>query len=93
MNEVDQKQQYEDFEEMFQTAGWKELMKLSNEMHKNIMDSAVNAAPSNDQWQFLRGQVTQLETLIQFEPYIVNTMVQMDAEANSDEYEVSDLEA
>jgi hypothetical protein len=86
------RKEFEQYEEMFQTDAWMKLIENATEQHKIIMESAVRAAPTNDQWQFLRGQITQLEQLLGFESYVVNTL-QYDDEGNADDLTVSDLEA
>jgi len=72
------RQEFEQYEEMFQTDGWKKLIENATDQHKGIMGSAVMAAPTNDQWQFLRGQVSQLDQLLGFEGYVTQTLRQMD---------------
>lgn len=87
------RKEFEEYEEMFQSNGWKKLHENATNQHKGIMDSAVAAAVSNDQWQFLRGQVTQLEQLLGFESYVVQTLAQMDeARDNPDASELNTLE-
>ena len=68
----------EQYEEMFQTEGWKNLIKTGTIQHENIMGCAVAAAQTNDQWQFLRGQITQLDQLLGFEGYVIQTLKQLD---------------
>jgi len=78
------RKEFEQYEEMFGTDGWKKLMENAEDQHKNIMASAVAAAPTNDQWQFLRGQVTQLDQLLGFETYVTLTLAQLDDASTSD---------
>ena len=88
------RKEFEEYEEMFQSTGWKKLVENATNQHKNIMDSSVHAAPTNDQWQFLRGQVTQLEQMLGFESYVTQSLRQLDEiRDNPDASELNTLES
>ena len=86
----EQMKEHDDYVEMFATEGWRFLMKSMEELRGDIMDGSISGAPSNDQWQFLRGQVSQLISVIGFEQYI--TTAYAAALEEEGELEVSDLE-
>lgn len=89
----EQQKEFDDYSEMFGTEGWRTLIKGTTQMKQDIMDSSVAAAQTNDQWQFLRGQVSQLNAILGFENYIAAAQAASDEEDNPEDMEVSDLEA
>lgn len=63
-------QEFNTYSDMFATDGWKLFIKSVEELEDGLTKSAVNAAPANDQWQYLRGQLNQLRSIIGYENYI-----------------------
>lgn len=58
---------FENLFDMFSTPGWKEFIKQAGELHEALTKGAVDNAIDNDQWQYLRGQLGQLRSIINYE--------------------------
>lgn len=66
----EQTKEYEEYCDMFATAGWKRYIEGMTE-HKEI---TLNAAPDNaivnDTWQYCRGMLSHMQSVIGFENYV-----------------------
>ena len=67
--EREDEKRYEALFEMFKTEGWKHFMKDITEFEEAVSSSTVDNAVTNDQWQYARGQIHQLRSIIGFENY------------------------
>jgi hypothetical protein len=65
-----EQREYEDLVDMFQTPGWKYFMKGTTELEDAIVKAAPDGALTNDQWQYARGEIRQLRSVIGYESYI-----------------------
>ena len=63
-------QAYESAVDMFATDGWKNFIEEVTNLESIVTNSAVDNALSNDQWQYCRGQVHQLRSIIGYEDFI-----------------------
>lgn len=70
-------QYFQDLEELFGTAGWRRIVRDAEEA---IRDREANAlhARSYDEVCFLRGEATQLATLVSLEASIATLRAQLD---------------
>jgi hypothetical protein len=84
----EQNKDYDDYCEMFSTAGWKAFVSSVTDKRENTLKAAPTGAATNDQWQFCRGMLDDMDTIIGFENYIHEVwkqMVEWEKEDNSDE--------
>jgi len=77
------KEEYEVYADLFENEGWKLFQTTVADAEEQMTKAAVDSAPMNDQWQFLRGQLTQLRSIAAFETFIKLTFEQ--AEEGEDE--------
>lgn len=63
-------QEHENNLELFATEGWKQIIENATELEQALIHAAPDNALTNDQWQFCRGQISQLRALIGFEEYV-----------------------
>ncbi len=77
--------EYEDYKECFSTLGWKRFVEAYSNVRQALHDSCPNGAVTNDQWQFARGQLAQLDALLGFEQYIEAVWEQENGEIEDDE--------
>ncbi len=61
---------YEDNLEMFATAGWKTYVENATSYREFIMNAAHDHAVTNDMWQYARGEMSQLKSIIGLEDFI-----------------------
>ena len=61
---------YEVLKEMFATPGWKMFIENITELEKTIMKVAPDNALTGDQWQYCRGKVHQLRSVMGYENFI-----------------------
>jgi len=66
---MDQKT-FEDLIDMFTSDGWALFIKGTEELEQAIVKAAPDGAITNDQWQFARGQVQQLRSVLGYENYV-----------------------
>ena len=73
----EQEKEYDNYCEMFGTVGWKEFIKGLTDIEEVVLKASIDSATINDQWQFLRGQITQIRTIKGFEAYVEALYQQM----------------
>lgn len=66
---MDEKE-YEMLIDLFQQPGWKKVVEDISALAKNFRDGAPDYAVTNDQWQYLRGQIHQLDRIVGYENYV-----------------------
>jgi hypothetical protein len=84
-----------DFEalvDMFATPGWKLFAEGAANLESALTKGAVDGAPQNDQWQFLRGQVYQLRSIIGYERYIREMQKQQEEDAALELFTEDDID-
>lgn len=62
-----------DFEalvDMFATDGWDHFTEVVEELETTLTKTAVDAALTNDQWQYARGQIHQLRSILGYEQFV-----------------------
>jgi cell division septation protein DedD len=57
--------------DMFASDGWKYFTKQAMELEDALTRGAVDSAVSNEQWQYLRGQLGQLRSILGYEAFVV----------------------
>lgn len=63
-------EEYEKFQELFASAGWKMFIEDMQKMRDNTLIACPYQAQSNDQWQFARGQLLQMDAIIGYQSYV-----------------------
>lgn len=63
-------EEYESYVDLFASDGWKMFIDNVEEVVTVMKEGAVDNAPTNETWQFLRGQITQMNNILGFESYI-----------------------
>ena len=66
----EQIKEYDDYCDMFATAGWKRYIDGVIEYKEITLSSAPDSAITNDQWQYCRGVLAQTQASIGFENYV-----------------------
>ena len=62
--------EYDDYCDMFATAGWKRYIDGVTEYKETTLSSAPDSAITNDMWQYCRGMLVQMQASIGFENYV-----------------------
>jgi len=65
-----QEKELEALADMFQSDGWKIFYEKTEDLEKQLVQGAPNGALTNDQWQFARGQILQLRSILSYPDYI-----------------------
>lgn len=58
------------FGELFSTDGWIKMMQDLQEMRDATLESAPMACQMNEQWQYCRGQLQQMDTMLNMQIFI-----------------------
>ena len=66
----DTEQYYEQLLDLFLHPGWKQFQQDFEESFDLLEKTARKDCPTNDQWQYRRGQLEQLDRVITFEQLI-----------------------
>ena len=69
MTEQEQ-EKYSNLLEMFNSKGWKEFIEDLGEELQALIESAPEAAISNEQWQYARGMIYERKRILGYENYI-----------------------
>ncbi|RKZ67676.1 MAG: hypothetical protein DRQ48_09465 [Gammaproteobacteria bacterium] len=77
-------EEYETYVDLFKTEGWKLFQESIVGAEEQLKNSSVDSAVTNDQWQFLRGQLTQLRNVAAFETFIKLTFEQSEKDEEDD---------
>ena len=63
-------ERYEQLEDMFTHPGWEIFVGDVAELEEALVQNAPDSAATNDQWQYARGMIRQLRSIIGYEDYI-----------------------
>ena len=63
-------EQYDMLVDLFAHPGYKFIIEGLDELKGSLQEAAVDNATTNDQWQFLRGQMAQMRSFIGYETFI-----------------------
>ena len=63
-------QEFVDFEEMFATPGWKRYIKQVQITRDGTLQAAPENASDNNKWQYCRGMLSQMQSVLSFEVYV-----------------------
>lgn len=80
MNEKD----YEALVDMFASPGWKYFISGVTELEEALTRGAVDHATTNETWQYLRGQLGQLRSILGYENFVELAWKQQQEDANVD---------
>lgn len=61
---------FEQLNDMFQHEGWKHFVETATELRETLEKGAPDYAVTNDQWQYTRGKIHQLNLIVGYEQYI-----------------------
>ncbi len=75
-----EEKEYEVLVDMFASDGWKQFIGNISELEDAITKAAVDNAVMNDQWQYLRGQLHQLRSILGYEDFIKISWEQLNAD-------------
>ena len=82
--------EYEALVDMFASDGWKSYMNLAQNLEESLTRGAVDNAPDNDRWQYLRGQLGQLRSILGYETAVHAMWKQQQEDALEDVSEVEE---
>lgn len=71
-----EERQYEDLVDMFASDGWKFFIDSAKELEEALTQGAVDNASTNEQWQYLRGQLSQLRSILGYQSFITSVWEQ-----------------
>lgn len=71
-----EQRQYEDLVDMFASDGWKFFYKSAEDLEEALTKGAADSAVTNEQWQYLRGQLGQLRSILGYETFITSVWQQ-----------------
>lgn len=63
-------QDYDNLCDVFSHPGYKYIIESLEELKEALQEAAVDNAVTNDQWQFLRGQIAQMRAFMGYEDFI-----------------------
>jgi cell division septation protein DedD len=78
-------EEYENLVDMFASKGWKQFISAVTDIEDALTRTSVDSAPQNDDWQYLRGQVHQMRSLIGYENFIKMSWEQQERDKIDDE--------
>jgi hypothetical protein len=61
---------YNDYVSLFESDGWKLLIESISELERAITEGSVDNCPTNESWQYTRGQLHQLRSMLGYENFI-----------------------
>ena len=61
---------FDALDDMFNSDGWKLYVAQTKELTDNIVEAAPTGAVTNDQWQYARGQISQLRAILGYENFV-----------------------
>lgn len=64
------KEEYEVYVDLFESDGWKKFQESITGAEEQLTVGAFSNCVTNDQWQFVRGQLQQLKNIAAYEQYI-----------------------
>ncbi len=81
---------YNNLTDMFESAGWKFFAKGTSELAEALVQAAPEGALTNDQWQYARGQIQQLRSVVHYEDYIKAGYAEQEEQSQAvEEYDVA----
>ena len=80
---------YDALIDMFASDGWKYFVEGKTELLKALINNAPDGAPTNDQWQFARGQSRELRATTNCEKLVDLTWKEQQAMPVLEEDEVN----
>lgn len=80
-------EQRETLQDLFAHEGWKMIVKELQDTRKMTLEACPSGAVSNDQWQFARGQLFQMDSFINLEAFMEHAWEQADQAAREEEEE------
>lgn len=69
MMELNQ-ERYDALSDMFLTKGWKLFVEEVTELEEALVQNAPDVAQTNEQWQYARGMIRELRSIIGYESYV-----------------------
>lgn len=66
--------------DMFASDGWKDYIKMMADQENILVQTAPDGALTNEQWQYARGQIHTLRSILGYENYILLSREQHDAD-------------
>lgn len=72
---------YEKLIELFSTEGWKMFQTEAKERLTSLIDAAPDVCTTNETWQYQRGCIATLRTIVGYENFIRSTMEQAENDA------------
>jgi len=79
--EVTEKE-YEDILSTLASPGWKLMVEESAKLAQALRNHAPEYATTNDVWQYTRGQIQQLDRMVNYETFIRAAMEQQEDDKN-----------
>lgn len=76
---MDQKD-FDNAVDMFAWAGWKDFTQMLTDQENVLVQTAPDGALTNEQWQYARGQIHTLRSILGYENYILLSREQHDAD-------------
>ena len=66
----EENKQYDDYCNMFATDGWITYLKQLEETREATLQAAPHNAANNDTWQYCRGMLAQMDSILGFEAFV-----------------------
>ena len=63
-------QEYDALVDMWASTGWKSFITKITDLEKNFTDNAADTAVTGEQWQYTRGQIHQLRSILGFQQFV-----------------------
>ena len=84
----EENKQYDDYLDMFASAGWITYTSQLAETRAATLEAAPHNAADNNTWQYARGMLAQMDGILGFEAFVLAVhaqQVELEAEADDDE--------
>ncbi len=75
-----EEKEFEALNDMFTSEGWIIFTQQIGDLTKLLVEAAPDSAVTNDQWQYRRGQVQQMRSVLGYEQYIREAQKQKEEE-------------
>lgn len=76
-----EQEEFDALADMFGSKGWKHFIQTAVDLEDALTKGAVDSASTNEQWQYLRGQLHQLRSILGYENYIRQVWKQQEEDA------------
>ncbi len=72
---------FDNLRDMFASDGWKFFIESTQQYHDAVVQGAADSAQTNDQWQYARGLIHQLRSILTYQDFMERAEKQIEEDA------------